>query len=184
MSRTIQNLEQTYVYNYSVPDKEGSYVTRLMPDARGGDTYQLVIDIEATPDEIFDAMSDFEMMADTSHVIAKVTVKEKDENGSIMILEMIPEMDPGKFFYRYSFDKKNHRMHYWMYDYEGPDPLWYSIDVEVRIYSFGKLSRVVLTENFTMCKDKPAVDCVGIFTGIGHDILGRTKKRREKLAGK
>ena len=185
MVRTIHNLEQTYVYNYPVPEKENSHVTRLMPDARGGDTYQLVVDMEATPDEIFDATADFDLMADTSHIIKSAVTTQKDEDGALLEMELIPEVDPGKFYYRYAFDRKNHRMHFWAYDYEGPgEQLWTSIDVETRIYSFGKFSRYILTENFCLGKDQPAVDCVPIFTAIGYDIIGRVKKRREIMANK
>ncbi len=93
-----------------------------------------------------------------------------------------PEAHPGTWFYRYCFDRPNHRTHYWCYEFKGPkdQQLWDSIDVDVHVYPFGNISRVVLTENLTMCKGKPAVDCIPIFTNVGHDIIGRVKKRREK----
>ena len=182
-SRQVHNIEQTYTYNYVVPEKEGVQVVRMPPDARAGDTYQVIMDIEGTPDEIFDAMLDFEMMSSTSHVIKDVRVTQRDEFGALLEMELIPEAHPGTWFYRYCFDKPNHRVHYWVYDYKGPkdQQLWDSIDVVVHIYPFGKISRVILTENLTMCKDKPAIDCIPIFNGVGHDIIGRVKKRREKL---
>ncbi|MBI5376435.1 MAG: hypothetical protein HZA77_13460, partial [Candidatus Schekmanbacteria bacterium] len=55
----------------------------------------------------------------------------------------------------------------------------YAINVETRVYQFGKIARIILTETFVMVKGIPNADAIGLFTGVAHDMINRTKKRRE-----
>ena len=179
MSRTVPNLEGHYIHNYIVPTTEGVQVYRMPPCAKGGDTYQVIADLEATPEECFDAITDFELMQHTSSVIKEIIVHKRDEEGATIEMRLHPEIDSGTFYYRYAFDRKNTQMFFWMYDYKGPKRQWYAINVETRVYSFGKISRIILTETFVMEKGIPNADATGLFTGVAHDMINRTKKRRE-----
>lgn len=179
MTRTVQNLEGQYIYQYIVPEKEGVQVYRMPPCAKGGDTYQVIADFEGTAEEAFDAITDFELMQSTSSVINKIIVHEKTEEHAKIEMTLHPEIDSGTFFYRYSFDRPNTQMFFWMYDYKGPNRQWYAINVETRVYQFGKIARIILTETFVMVKGIPNADAIGLFTGVAHDMINRTKKRRE-----
>ena len=178
MSRIVPNLEGHYIYNYIVPEKEGVQVFRMPPDARGGDTYQVVADVEATPEECFDTLTDFELMQHTSSIIREIKVHKKDEEGAVLEMRLRPEIDSGIFFYRYAFDRKNTQMFSWMHDYKGPSKQWYAISVETRIYSFGKISRIILTETFLIGKGMPSKDATDLFTTVGYDMINRIKKRK------
>jgi hypothetical protein len=180
MSKTVEMRQLTYLYSYPVPEKENVQVTRLPPDARGGDTYQVVVDVEATPEECFDILTDFDLQQKSSGVITEVKVLKRDADGASIAMKVKPEVDTGVFHYRYAFDRKNTQFFYWVEKYEGPDPVFYAISVETRIYTFGRFSRVILTENFLMAKDKPMADSMALFTGIGHDMLNRVKKNKKK----
>jgi hypothetical protein len=177
MARTLPTTEIQHVYNYPVPEKESIQVTRLPFDARGGDTYQVVVDIQAPAETCFDVLTNFELMQRSSSVITEIVVRERTDDAARIEMKVKPEFDTGKFFYRYAFDRKNTMFVYWMESYEGDSPVWDNISVETRIYTFGAFSRVVLTETFLMGKDVPAADATPIFTGIGHDMFNRIKSQ-------
>jgi len=179
MARTVPTIEATYIYNYEVPTKEGVQVFRQPPDAKGGDTYQVVADVEATAEECFEAITDFKAMQETSSVIMEIKVIKEDEEGATIAMKCMPEIDSGTFHYRYAFDKKNTQMFFWMYDYEGPKRQWYAINVETRVYQFDKIARIILTETFVMMPGVPNASAIGLFTGVGHDMIERIKNRRK-----
>ncbi|RMF97774.1 MAG: hypothetical protein D6734_01350 [Candidatus Schekmanbacteria bacterium] len=178
MARTVPTLEAQYIYNYPVPTKEGVQVFRFPPDARGGDTYQVVADVEATAEECFKAITDFKIMQETSSVIDEIKVIKEDDEGAVIAMRCKPEIDTGVFHYRYAFDKPNTQMFFWMYDYEGPNRQWYAINVETRVYQFEKFSRIILTETFVMMPGVPNADATGLFTGVGLDMIQRIKNMR------
>jgi hypothetical protein len=180
--RQIHDPQQTVIYDYPVPDMEQVIVRRLPIDFRGGDNYQVVMDMECEPEELFDAMIDFELQAETSQFIDWVKVTEKTDAFIRLEMAMLPELHPGKFLYKYYPERENLRIHFWCYGVEGAGDgqVWDSIDVIVHVYPFGKFSRAILTENFTYCKGQVTPDATPIFAGVGHDVINRVKVRRER----
>ena len=176
--RTVPFRNPMYMHQYSVPEREAVQVFRLPPDARGGDTYQVVVDVEATPEQCFDVLTNFDLMQKSSSVITEIKVHKRDEENVFISMKVKPEVDTGVFHYRYCLDRKNTQFAYWMHDYTGDDPIFYAINVETRILSFGNISRVILTETFLLTPEKPYSDNVPLFTGIGQDMLNRIKNNK------
>ncbi|MCU0663116.1 MAG: hypothetical protein MUC50_12415 [Myxococcota bacterium] len=178
-TRTVPTREINIIHSYPIPEKENVQCFRIPPDARGGDTYQIVVDVEATPEECFDILTDFDLMQKSSSVIIEIKTLKKDQDNAYIAMRCKPEVDTGVFHYRYVFDRKNTQFLYWMHDYEGDKPVYYAINVETRILNFGKISRVILTETYLVTKNTPYPDAVAIFTGIGHDMLNRIKTNKK-----